>query len=44
MNAVSIILLILIIAATVSASVRIWKNRGKCPGCSGDCGHCMKKL
>ena len=44
MNAVSIILLILIIAAVMLAFVRIMKNKGKCPGCSGDCGHCMKKI
>ena len=46
MNLISIILLILIIAAVVFALFRIWKNKsiGRCPGCSEDCSHCMKKI
>ena len=44
MNPVSIILVILILAALIMASVRVWKNRGKCGCCGGDCAHCGKKL
>ena len=46
MNVISIILLVVIIMAVAFALFRIWKNKsiGRCPGCSGDCSHCMKNI
>ena len=46
MNVISIILLVLILSAVAFAIFRICKNKsiGRCPGCSGDCEQCMKKI
>ena len=43
MNAVSIILLLIIVAALIWAVVRVIKNKGKCRGCTGDCSNCTRK-